>query len=106
MLYTIKDYNTEENCYTWLQISKDYLAITDGNYISLSIPELTECNHIGHEYFCEKVFLIKHKIPKSYESAIFLELHPDIINENCDFRFFNNMTPKVPVIDASETLIK
>ena len=71
----------------------------------MTIPELSKCKHIGHEYFCESVFLVKHKTSHSCESAIFFNLQPDIINDNCDFRFFCNIIPKAAVLDAGETLL-
>ena len=33
---TIKDSNSEANSYTWLKPRKDYLAMTEENYISLT----------------------------------------------------------------------
>ena len=54
----IKHNNTEANSYTWLQPRNDYLAMTEENYISLT-------SDIGHEYFCETIFLVKHETSQS-----------------------------------------
>ena len=60
----IKD-NTEAYTYTWLQPRKDYFAMTEENYISLTSAELVMYEHKGHEYFCETIFLVKHKTSQS-----------------------------------------
>ena len=46
----IIDTNTEANVYTWLWPRKDYLAMTEEEYISLTTVELSTCKHTGHEY--------------------------------------------------------
>ena len=68
----IKDNDTKANLYTLLQLRKDYLAMTEENYISLTYTELDTCRHIGHEYFCETIFLVKCKTLQSCVSAVFL----------------------------------
>ena len=57
---------------TCIKLVKTELQMTDENYISLTTPKLTEGSHTGHEYHCEKTFLVKHKCDQSCESATFL----------------------------------
>ena len=41
---------------TWLQPKKDYFAMTEETYISLTISELYTYKYIGHEYFVNQSF--------------------------------------------------
>ena len=59
VLVPIKDNNTETNSYTLLQPRKDYLCLTEEKYISFTHAESDMCKHIGPEYFCKTIFLIK-----------------------------------------------
>ena len=74
---------------------KGYLAMTKENYFSLTITELSACKHTWHEYLCESIFLGKHNTSQSYLSAVFFDVPPDIIRENCDFTFIYHMTPRL-----------
>ena len=53
----------------------------------------------------KSIFLAKHMISQSLESAVFLELSPDIINDNSESNFFHNMTPSVAIPDTDDTLV-
>ena len=99
-----KDTNTEPNILSWLQARKDHLAMTEVNYISLTTSESYSCKHIGHEYFCHSIFLVRHKTSQSCLSTVLFDL-PDIVNDNCDFSFFHDMTPKSVILNAEETLL-
>ena len=63
--------NTEAGSYSEVKYSKPYLAINEDYYIQLRIQELRMCKQIRHTYYCEELFLIKHKTKHSCESAIF-----------------------------------
>ena len=57
----ILDTNTEAQSYTHLQVSKPYLALNSETYISLTHQELQSCKKIGNEFYCEELFIVKHK---------------------------------------------
>ena len=70
-------------------------------YISLRIQELNTCKKIGYEFYCEELFVVRHKTKHSCESAIYFELGMDIIKESCDFQYyFNNTDVKPSVLDG------
>ena len=50
------------------------------------------CKRISYEFYCEELFIVKHKSKDSCESAIYFDLSPDIIKENCKFIFYYNKT--------------
>ena len=88
----IKDNNTEVNSHTWLQPRKDYLAMIEENYISLTYTELNTYKHIGHEYFCETIYLVTLKTSQSCKSAVFFILLQILLIIYCEFRFLFNKT--------------
>ena len=87
----ILDTNTEAQSYTHLKVKKPYLALNSETYISLTHQELWSCKKIGNEFYCEELFIVKHKSSYSCESAIYFNLTTDIIRNNCNFDF--NLSP-------------
>ena len=78
--------NDKAHSYTHLQVKKPYIALNSETYISLSQQELRICKRISYEFYCEELFVVKHKTSYSCESAIYFNLDTDIIKENCNFR--------------------
>ena len=102
----ILDTNTEAQSYTHLKIKKPYIALNSETYISLKNQELRSCKKIGNEYYCEELFIVKHKSSYSCESAIYFNLTTDIIRSNCDFDFYYNKTEVTPtVLDGGDEII-
>ena len=81
-----------------LQISKPYIALNSETYISLRQQELRSCKRIGYEFYCEELFIVKHKYSYSCESAIYFNLTTDIIKNNCNFDFYFNKTDITPTM--------
>ena len=55
------DENTEAESYTHLKVRKPYIALNSETYISLTHQELRSCKKIGIEFYCEELFIVKHK---------------------------------------------
>ena len=70
-----------------LQIRTPYIALNSETYLSLRQQELRSCKRIGYEFYCEELFVVKHKSSYSCESAIYFNLTTDIIKNNCNFNF-------------------
>ena len=83
----ILDKNIKAQSYTHLQIRKPYIALNSETYISLRQQELRSCKRIGYEFYCEELFIVKHKSSYSCESSIYLNLTMDIIINNLQFQF-------------------
>ena len=94
----IIDQNTQAHSFTHLQIKKPYIALNSETYISLQQQELRTCKRIGYEFYCEDLFMVKHKSRYSCESAIYLNLNTDTIKENCNFKFYYNKTDISPTV--------
>ena len=102
----IVDKNTKADSYTQLQIKNLYLALNTETYISIRQQELATYKRIGYEFFCEELFVIRHKSRYSCESAIYFDLNKVIIMHNCDFKFYYNKTDVTPtVLDGGNEII-
>ena len=80
--------NVKANSYFQVRIEKSYIAAGTDYYIQLRISELLMCKSIRHIYYCEELFLIKHKSRHSCVSAIFYNLGPATITKNCKFNYY------------------
>ena len=94
----ILDQNDRAHSYTHLQVEKPYIALNAKTYVSLQQQELRTYKKIGYEFYCEELFVVKHKTKYSYESAIYFNLGTDVIKENCNFRFYYNKTDVTPTV--------
>ena len=74
----ILDTNTEAQSYAHLKGKKPYLALNSETYISLTHQELRSCKKIGNEFYCEELFVVKHKSSYSCESATYFNLTTDL----------------------------
>ena len=89
---TILDQNNRVHSYAHLQVEKPYIALNSEMYISLWQQELRTCKRIDYEFYCEELFVVKHKTKYSCKSATYFDLGTEIIKENCNFRFYYNKT--------------
>ena len=94
----ILDRNNDAQSYKHLQVRKPYIALNSETYISLRHQELRSCKRIGREFYCEELFVVKHKSSFSCESAIYFNLTTDIIKNNCNFDFYFNKTDVTPTV--------
>ena len=102
----ILDTNTEAQSYTHLHVNKPYIALNSETYIALTHQELRSCKKIGNEFYCEELFVVKHKSSYSCESAIYFNVTTDIIRNNCNFNFYCNKTDVTPaVLDGGDEII-
>ena len=102
----ILDRNNEAQSYMHLQVRKPYTALNSETCISLRQQELRSCKRIGREFYCEELFIVKHKSSYSCESAIYFNLTTDIIRNNCNFDFYFIKTDITPtVLDEGDEIV-
>ena len=102
----ILDTNMEAQSYTHLHVNKPYIALYSETYIMLTQQELRSCKKIGNEFYCEELFVVKHKSSYSCESAIYFILTTDIIRKNCNSDFYYNKADITPaVLDGADEII-
>ena len=88
----IIDKNPKADSYTQLKIKKPKLALNLEMYINIRQQELATYKRIGYEFYCKKLFVVRHKSIHSCKSTIYFDLDKDIIKWNCDFMFYYNKT--------------
>ena len=102
----IVDKNEQAQSYTPLQTKMPYIALNSETYTSLRIQELKTCKKIGYEFYCEELFVVKHRTQHSCESAIYFDIEVDIIKDNCKFKYYFNKTDVKPsVLDGGHEVI-
>ena len=102
----ILDQNIKAQSYAHLRINKPYIALNSETYISWRQQELRSCKMIGYEFYCEEIFVVKHKSSYSCESAIYFNLTADIIKNNCNFDFYFNKSDVTPtVLDGRDEIV-
>ena len=100
------DKNIKENSYTELKIKKPYIALNTETYMIIQHQELATCKRMGYEFYCEELFVVRHKSIHSCESVIYFDLDMDIIKQNCDFIFYYNKSDITPtVLDGGNKII-
>ena len=73
VLVPILDTNTDAQSYTQLHVNKPYIALNSETYISFTQQELRSCKKIGDEFYCEELFIVKHKSSYSCERDYLLK---------------------------------
>ena len=63
------------------------------------------CKQIRHTYYCEELFLIKHKTKHSCESAIFYNLTADVVYSVCQFDYLYNTTVTPSILDEGSNIL-
>ena len=79
-------------------MDRPYIALNSETYILNRQKEHRACKRIGYEFYCEELFIVKHKSKYSCKSAIYFDLSPDIIKETCNFIFYFNKTDIIPMV--------
>ena len=72
---------------------------------SFAIQELRMCKTIRHVYYCEELFLIKHRTHPTCESAIFYNTPPTIVYSVCTFKYFYNITVQPSILDGGNHIL-
>ena len=101
----IPDHNRKVNSYTKVCIQKPYLAAGDDYYIQLKMTELVMCKSIRYTYYCEELFVVKHKSCHSCASAIFYELGPEEVVNKCHFDYIYNASMPPTILDGGRSLL-
>ena len=101
----IIDKNVKVDSYSQVRIEKSYIAAGTDYYIQLRISELLMCKSIRHIYYCEELFVIKHKSRHSCVSAIFYNLGPATVTKNCRFDYYYNITVPPVILDGGRDVL-
>ena len=100
----IPDRNKQADSYSQVRIQKDYIA-AGMDYIQIRMTEMLMCKSIGYIYYCEELFVVKHKSKHSCASAIFYELGPSQVIQNCKFDYLYNETVPPVILDGGKDIL-
>ena len=102
----IPDKNTKANSYSQIKIHSPYIAVSEDCYTQLCMTELIMCKSIRYTYYCEELFVVRHKNKHSHTIAIFYDLGPRMVTKNCHFDYyFNKIVPPVILEGGNELLL-
>ena len=101
----IIDKNVKADSYSQVRIEKSYIAAGTDYYIQLRISELLMCKSIRYIYYCEELFVIKHKSRHNCVSAIFYNLGPATVTKNCRFDYYYNTTVPPVILDGGRDVL-
>ena len=75
----IVDENEQVQSNTHLQVKMPYIVLNSETYISLRTQELDTYKRICCEFYCEELFVVRHKTQHSCESTIYFDLGTNLI---------------------------
>ena len=101
----IPDRNKQADSYSQVRIQKDYIAAGMDYYIQIRMTEMLMCKSIRYIYYCEELFVVKHKSKHSCASAIFYELGPSQVIKNCKFDYMYNETVPPVILDGGKDIL-
>ena len=101
----IPDRNRQADSYSQVRIQEDYIAAGMDYYIQIRMTEMLMCKSIGYIYYCEELFVVKHKSKHSCASAIFYELGPSQVIRNCKFDYMYNKTVPLVILDGGKDIL-
>ena len=102
----IPDQNRQADSYSQVRIQKSCIAAGMDYYIQIRMTEMLMCKSIGYIYYCEELFVVKHKSKHSCASVIFHELGLQHVIQNCKFDYMYNATvPPVILVEGRDVLL-
>ena len=101
----IPDKNVKADSYTQVQIGKPYIAVGSEYYIELRMTEMIMCRSIRFNYYCEELFVVKHKSAHGCSSAIFYDMGATRVTEVCEFKYMYNATVAPTILDGGKELL-
>ena len=69
------------------------------------MTELAMCKNIRYIYYCEELFVAKHKSKHSCASTIFYNLGPSVVMENSKFHYMYNATVPAVILDGGKEVL-
>ena len=101
----IPDENVKADSYTQVQIEKPYIAVGTEYYIELRMTEMIMCRSIRFTYYCEELFVVKHKSAHGCSSTIFYDMGAKRVTEVCEFKYMYNATVAPTILDGGKELL-
>ena len=91
--------------YTFINNSYPYMAINEQNYIPLNEQQLRLCNPMGATYYCENLYVLRHRLEHTCKSAIYYHADAWTIMKHCKATFVSKHQFPPQVLDTGETMV-
>ena len=101
----IPDENEKANSYSQVQVKNPYIVVGTEYYIELRMTEMIMCRSIRFMYYCEELFVVKHKSAYGCASAIFYDMGPKRITESCEFKYMYDAKVTPTILDGGNELL-
>ena len=101
----IPDENAKADSYTQVQVEKPFIAVGTEYYIELRMTEMIMCRSIRFTYYCEELFVVKHKSAYGCSSTIFYDMGAKRVTEACDFKYMYNAMVAPTILDGGKALL-
>ena len=101
----IPDENAKADSYTQVQVAKPYIAVGTEYYIELRVTEMIMCRSIRFTYYCEELFVVKHKSAYGCSSAIFYDMGVKRVTEACEFKYMYNAMVAPTILEGGKELL-
>ena len=101
----IPDENAKADSYSQVQVIIPYIAVGTEYYIELRMTEMIMCRSIRFNYYCEELFVVKHKSAYGCSSTIFYDMGPKRGTEFCEFKYMYDAKVAPTILDGGKKLL-
>ena len=101
----IPDENEKADSYSQVQVEKPYIAVGTEYYIELRMTEMIMCKSIRFTYYCEELFVVKHKSAYGCGSAIFYDMGLKRVTQSCQFTYMYDAKVAPTILDGGNNLL-
>ena len=104
-LFSIETAPVPLDAETYLGEKREYIALTENNYIPLTQAQISLCAKIGYMYYCEYAHLLKKCMEHTCMSAIYYDQGSDIKVKQCKTIVTFDTILESKILDAGDLLI-
>ena len=101
----IPDENAKADSYSQVQVIKPYIVVGTEYYIELRMTEMIMCRSIRFTYYCEELFVVKHKSAYGCSSTIYYDMGAKRVTESCEFKYMYDAKVAPTILDGGKELL-
>ena len=101
----IPDENAKADSYCQVQVAKPYIVVGTEYYIELRMTEMIMCRSIRFTYYCDELFVMKHKSTYGCSSTIFYDMGAKRVMDFCEFKYIYDTKVAPTILDGGKELL-
>ena len=101
----IPDENDKADSYSQVQVEKPYIVVGTEYYIESRMTEMIMCKSIRFTYYCEELFVVKHKSAYGCISALFHDMGPKRVTQSCRFTYMYDAKVPPTILDGGNDVL-